>query len=131
MLNQSCQITSECTEETQGSFNIVKQCYQEPLWSKDSFFCECSSWFGFTGKACNLPTPFLWYRRVAEPVLLSWAVVLVLMFLVSIIRFLRRLFKNNKRKVAWQKLKDVAAFPAAYGFIPVFSNPVSISGLFL
>lgn len=49
-----CLTASDCntTDPVTGD-DIPKTCYKEVLWSDDTFFCDCSAWFGYTGEFCD------------------------------------------------------------------------------
>ena len=82
--NDMCNETKDCKEG-----NVLKECYFEVPWSEDSNFCNCSSWYGFVGDDCDIPSPQVWYIRFTLLFIVTWATILLIFLGKDIILYLR------------------------------------------
>lgn len=76
---------------------VAKECYERNNFREDTFFCDCSSWYGWVGENCDKPTSTVYYLRFIFFVLAFWS----LFNLVTLFRTLFFFLKYNfDRKTA-------------------------------
>ena len=101
-----CNTTNDCL---QADPNTVKHCYRTPLFSKNQFFCGCSSYFGWIGENCNEVSTFLLYQRIVFGIFIFWCSAVLILLLRTI--FLNLLYdlwsKTNVSLASYSTLLSV------------------------
>lgn len=85
-----CDDSSQCDDD-----GIVRFCYEEASFSNETFFCDCSNWYGWTGKNCNEESTQLTYFRFST-IFFSILFFGVVMLCSRTIVLLFMFMKNNK-----------------------------------
>lgn len=70
-----------------------KVCYEDVQWSQNSFFCNCSSWYGFTGSNCTVPSFQTKLYITTLIVTLVWMMILILFVSYEMNTYLRNQLK--------------------------------------
>lgn len=94
----------ECTDSfdcVNGS--VIKQCYENNAFSEETFFCDCSNWFGWIGENCDKPGPTIYYIRITTVFFLAWT----LFNIVTLSKTLFLLARHSFRKISIKDLNPI------------------------
>ena len=81
-----CNTTSDCVGYDGGFGKVVyKKCYEAVAWSEEENFCECSSWYGYTGDACDQESVNTKYIKSLYLIFILYAVLMsgLLIYILS------------------------------------------------
>lgn len=62
-----CETAADC-----GNSTPFKECYQENIFTNETDFCECSTWYGWVGQNCDEPGPTIHFRRIMSILFVTW-----------------------------------------------------------
>lgn len=65
-----CVDAFDCSNTT-----LVMECYESNNFRDDTFFCDCSNWFGWIGPNCDEPSSTLAYLKVQFGVFTFWHLI--------------------------------------------------------
>lgn len=103
-----CEDDSDCIDQLTG---VLKECYEEASFSDETFFCECSPWYGFVGEECNELTG----QNIFYTIIMIFMGLWCLFIAVAIIRTILYHFLYGVR----MKGVDPVVFTAGYILISV------------
>lgn len=72
---EACNVSSDCTLED----GVIKFCYEEASFSNESFFCDCSAYFGWTGQRCDNPSTVQIFYKIFAIIIIIWSALLLIL----------------------------------------------------
>lgn len=87
-----CEESSDCVANS----TITKQCYEENNFRSDILFCDCSSWYGWSGENCDVATSTIYFSRFSFFVLASWSLFNILTLSKTLYLFFKYSFDVKK-----------------------------------
>lgn len=91
-MEESCETALDCSNST-----LIKDCYQENIFTDEEDFCDCHNWIGWFGPLCDKPGPTIHYNRVTACILLIWHTFNFLTALKSFFIYLK--FNRNNQPI--------------------------------
>lgn len=73
-MERECEDSFDCLDNA----TAVRFCYENAVFSDETFFCDCSNWFGWKGLNCDETTPVLYLNRISSFLIVIWCVLLVI-----------------------------------------------------
>lgn len=70
----NCNITLDC-----DIYGVVRECFEKASFTNDTFFCDCSVWFGWKGLDCDEVSFALLFNRYSSILLITYASLLVVL----------------------------------------------------
>lgn len=89
-MSNLCNDSSDCDND-----GIIRFCYEEASFSDEVFFCDCSNWYGWTGKECDIKSIQTTYFIISH-ILFSTIFLFVLILSCRTIYILSVHMKSNK-----------------------------------
>lgn len=96
---RNCSTHFDCTSFDEDGNKIFKRCYLDVGWSMNPSFCNCSSWYGFTGSNCNHPSFQSEYYKVSLFLQVIWSAFLCLFLLSHLLKYIYEM-RRTKRIVS-------------------------------
>lgn len=90
VLPEECTVAANCSVD-----GIARKCYTEVQWSDQTYFCDCSNYFGFIGEDCSTPTITTKFIKVSLIIICIWAGIFALIMLFDLLKLVM-LFRNEK-----------------------------------
>lgn len=103
MDNVTCHVHSDCTSNNDQGIEIFKVCYLKVSWSDEENFCDCSSWYGFTGDDCDQVSTANVYFKVSLIMQLLLSFVGVVALVSELSRYLTPLSRFAIRSSDYKK----------------------------
>lgn len=97
-VENGCNNLTDCQTKNDIGETIYKLCYQDVAWSDLSSFCDCSSWYGFSGPSCDIPTVQSRFFQVVLVLYTCWSSLFILILSAELTRYLYK--SNNATKLS-------------------------------
>lgn len=113
-LSNTCNVSSDCLDVFDD--DVVRHCFETAGFSSKTNFCDCSTWYGWTGDSCDEETTRLVLQRYTTLALL---VISVIMLFVSV----RTLVLNHIMEVK----RDALFFTLLFTVLGILSFAINVS----
>lgn len=87
-MEQNCEVSFDCLANS----TVAKQCYEENDFREETFFCDCSSWYGWTGENCDIPTSTVYYSRLVICFFTVWGLFNIITLFKSLYLYLKYVY---------------------------------------
>lgn len=96
---EECETAEDCVVFDSVGNEIQRICYKEVRWSPDDNFCDCSSWFGFTGELCDQPSFQTMFHHASVALDSVWCALIMIAVSWELFSFFATLQSTGKLKL--------------------------------